>query len=262
MSSVAQMYEGLLKKRVEFRLFNGNPVAVEAQYNGETYRIPGRNDHYVSPKGEAWPEPGVLPVKSRPGHTTFKKGRALDTEPDLTAQRIVEFIVGPDGISGKLGKSGVRVLLPDGDEDGRNEMIRQDAIETADRKQYENAQSIITAHENANKRRETLGQKPLPPNPVADAAYQFVANQDAGRSPIGFPFSCPKCHSGAKTTEDLRAHIMSIHRPMAQSILKDSGLDSETATPSPAFVSNVEIEDEADPVIEPKRRGRPPLARA
>lgn len=253
-SAVANLYSNFLSRKVEFRLFNGNLKAVESNYDGETYVIPGRLQfHVVNRKtGETWPEPGVLPIKGKSGKVFSKKGVAVDKADPITAQQIVEFLVGPDGITGKLGPSGVRVLLPDGDQDGRNDLIRNDAIEQADRKQYADAQRIVRTHENANDKRREYKQDPLPPNPIAAAAYKFIAQKDTEGTPMTFPFSCSKCAEGARTSEDLREHINTIHRLQAPALLKDAGLGAEAIEAS--------IENAVPPV--PKRRGRPPMVRA
>lgn len=247
MSSVAQMYQGFLGRKVEFRLFNGNPKSVEANYDGETYVIPGRNDRHVSKNGEAWSEPGVLPVRGHAGKVFKKKNKVIDQSDAVTAQEIVEFLVGPDGISGKLGRAGVRVLLPDGDEDGRNDMIRRDAIETADKKRYEDAQNIVRTFEAQNAKRIEYKQEPLRPNEQQRAAYRLIAEQDS-EGVVSFAFSCPKCNEGAKTTEDLRAHINQIHKPLAATLLRSAGLELEAP--------KVEQEEVVEPPVK-RGPGRP-----
>lgn len=232
MSSVAQMYQGFLGRKVEFRLFNGNPEPVETNYDGQTYVIPGREQFYVERKTrEQWPEPGVLPIKGHGGKVFKKKGKVVEQHDPITAQQIIEFIVGPDGVTGKLGRAGVRVLLPDGDEDGRNDLIRKDAIETADKKRYEDAQGIVRTFERANARRIEFKQDPLPPNDVQRAAYKFIAQKDAEGSVQAFAFSCPKCFDGARTTEELRNHITTIHKAQAGDLLTKANLALEEPVP-------------------------------
>jgi hypothetical protein len=229
MSVAAIDYRQFIEPVVEYRIYNPSLTPIEAMHNGRVYRVPGREQFYFDPiTRRNYDEPGVLPIR---GYVDkVRVGREIEDRP-ITAREIVVHLTGEDGVTGKLGVSGVRLLPPP--EDERAEMVRQEALAANEAKTYADAGYTITAFEAMNAKRIEAKQPPLPPNKRQEEAYAYRAMVDAKGSVKHEAFTCPRCFKGLQTAQATRDHINELHAPWADSLIKTAGVAENEITDTP-----------------------------
>lgn len=245
--STAAAYAKLFQRNYEFRLFNPWSESKEGSYNGHLYTIPPATETWIDPTTkEPWGEPGVLPIRGYEDTQMRELGQKVKVY--VTAQEIVEHLVGPDGVTGKLGLAGIRLLIPDGDLDGANDAIRREAKETADKKKYEDAQATIRAFDSENAKRIEHKQAVRQPNVREREAFKSVAQMDSAGGPSSNPYSCPRCFEGFKNEAAIREHISAIHKTQEASLLEGVGLKPQIAPiPDPPQTQTIRPVREARP---------------
>lgn len=220
MSSAAIDYRSLIQPPVQYRLYNPSDKAIEHEHNARNYVIPAKDQFHVDRKTKVrYTEAGVLPIA---GYSYTEIVGKVAEQRVITAQDIVAFLVGEDGVSGKLGKAGVRLLYAEGDE--RNEAIKKEADETHRLKVYEDAKAVIAAADAENAKRIEAKVAPNPPNQKVRMAYRLIADIETSGSVEVHPFQCPKCYEGIKTETLLRQHISELHSKYEGTLLKAANL--------------------------------------
>lgn len=201
--SPAFSLEALKGPTYELRVYNPCEEEVEADYAGETYRIPAMSDVAVIPKGShrLWDS-----------NQTSAHGIGGWKLVPVTAEEVVRYMVGDDGRSGRLGARGIRLLDPRGDGNGINDKIRGEAREAWLRKQEDNDQAWVKAHEDTVRKALELGMKnPPEPDQKTLAAYRRLRERRAAGVSTEKPFRCTRCGLGVMTQADLDQHAEDFH---------------------------------------------------
>jgi hypothetical protein len=186
-------FSRIIQPTIQFELYNPGDEAVTQEVDGEQYTVPGNSEYAYLLRGNGtasrYDKPGVLPIT----------GTGV-----LPARTIVEFLVGPDGRSGKIGSRGIRLLIA-----GYEEQIMEEAYTAwVDAKRFD-AINLTRSHEEANAR-ATANKEPLKrPSRKVMEAYNWLAENDSAAS---LRFSCPICNWGLKYEQELHVHITTHHR--------------------------------------------------
>lgn len=240
-------------------LYNPQDKPVSGTFEGQDYVLPAANECWIKVKKgrliAQHDEPGVLPIRgyqvdykydARVDRRRVKNQEGIKTE-TITAEMIVEHLVGPDRMSGKLGPAGVRLLTGDPELDL---IIKADARETWLRKTYEDARILVTAHEQLVAAATATG-KPVPMlSPRVRAAYRTVANFEAGGADFAVKHVCPKCGDRLKEDADARAHVLAYHPAAAPDLLEKLKLSAVPETKASPYAG-----DEETPTPVPVKRG-------
>lgn len=267
-----QIYQRQAQQTLTLYLYNPQDKPVSATYDGVDYTLPGANEYYIKVKKgrvvEQHDEPGVLPVRGHRYHYKYDNRVVLKKiknhegvqERVVTPEEIVEYLVGPDRMSGRLGPAGVRLLTGD---PAHDKIIKDDARETWLRKTYEDARVLVTAHE-AVVAAATATGKPVPIlTPRMRNAYKTIAAYEAGGAEFAFKHACPICGDRLKDDDTARSHVMAYHPAKAAGVLEKLKVaEMPVATASP-YLADEEAEALAVMPEPPKRGpGRPKKAEA
>jgi hypothetical protein len=250
-----QIYAQQAQRTLALYLYNPKDEPAKATYNAIDYVIPPATECFIKVKRgrvlEKHDEPGVLPIR---GYSYIHRETAK-SEPqqiNISPEQIVEYLVGPDRMSGRLGPAGVRLLTGDPELD---EIIKRDARETWLRKTYEDALALRNAHEQVVAAKQAIGQ-PLPSlSNRTRAAYRTIAAYEANGGEYAVKHTCPKCGDRIKEDADARAHVLAYHRNEAAALLEKLKLSE---------IPDTQAEDAEAPTVDlpippaPKRGpGRP-----
>ncbi len=198
-------YEEIIRPTLQYELYNPSDRTIEFGFDGNTFKIPAHNKHWVGknpndPTGPAlvYPKPGVLPIWT----PAAVPGKKLE----YGARDILAFACGPDGISGSVGPLGVRPLFSD----ERDELVIEEGQTAwAERKVIE-AQDTKRKHEVAVADAKAQGVPPPFPGKRVLEAYQMI---NAYETQIGFKYLCPVCNLGFRNSQtEVYVHVISYHK--------------------------------------------------
>lgn len=211
-----------IRPSITHRLFNPNLRRISQDFNAEAYVLVSASEQWADPETGARPyPPGETPVIPKGRHHKFDNNGKLIGAP-ITAEEVLEYMVGKDGLSGKLTQAGVRLMSPDGDQNGINDAIKTEAMEVAQRYQYDQDTGLIASHEAENKKLVELHMPPKLPTQQVREAYRRKAMVDAAQTAL--PFECPQCFDRSATQQQLRSHIESLHPTKAGALIDQAGL--------------------------------------
>jgi hypothetical protein len=129
----------------------------------------------------------------------------------VSAKEILEYAVGDDGISGRVGISGVRVLFGD----SRDEIVMADAAEAHRQKQYQHDLTIKYAHQKAVVIARDAGLPPAAPDKRVREAMARINRYEAENS-VTAEFTCGECNWPFFDAQSLSSHKESSHQGQGQ----------------------------------------------
>lgn len=238
------------RPRDEARLWNPSPQRVERDFNGDTYVLPARDEDLGN-------GPGVLVVHGKPSRPApeHKRGQAGYFDQPILASDIVDHLVGTDGISGKLGKWGVREIFG-GPED---EAIKAEAIKAHDEYRYWQDCQIEYDHNRAVQVAKDAGLMPPQPSPQVREA-QLRRRKYESEAGLVVPFPCPTCNEPFREQTALDAHIQVVHSRNRDAAPAADGSALAVLQAQVEMLTKLLSAKQAEaPAAEPapKRRGRP-----
>ena len=178
-------YRSLILPELTFTLCNPSITDVEFTYGGDTYVIPAE---------------GTLDIRPTRHRITDRENLEFR---EVSAKEILEFAVGEDGRSGRVGVFGVRVLFGDVDTQAA---IWAEAAEANRQKQYENDLLTKYAHHKAVKIATDAGSPPPAPDKRVREAMERLNRYEA-ENDAAAKFQCKSCAWPFVTAEQLSTHI-------------------------------------------------------
>lgn len=234
MSAVAIDYTNVTAPVSQYTLCNASDATVSFTYGGKDYHIPPN---------------GVLELHDRPGQNFRFNGEVI------TAKEVMNYAVGEDGISGAVGKRGVRVLFGD----SRDELVWDDSRTVARKFKYDSAVAKIYAHEAHVKKFSEQGMQAQKPSADVREAYRIRDEYERDYGEVVEPFPCPTCNWGFKSQDALNFHQESMHKtvaPVASPVNADISALLNAFKEQNAILLQALVDAKA--AAAPKRRGRKP----
>lgn len=213
----------------EYRLYNPGD-AFMYEYATETFKFPAHDQHWVDPvSGQAYPEPGVMPVRPR-GHQiaydfSFKPPREVRVKNEPT--EVIQYFIGDDGKSGHLGMvRGIRILSEDHNAEA-DAATKAEARQAYLKGRYERAQLNTARHEAMNVQKRAKGEPEVPANRLILDDYRFIAQYESLVSSTLPKYPCPKCSVrfvNLTGEQSLDQHIDELHPSLREQLKAEAGI--------------------------------------
>ncbi len=187
--------------------------------------------------------------EGRDGTLTIKAQGAAK----MTAQEVVEFLLGADGRSGDMARAGVRPLLND---PKRDETLKAEARKVWSEKRYFDARNKVRAHEAAVEKARVAGTETPSYSKEIDDAYKTKAEFERGGYAPQSTHPCPVCNAPAYTEAEREIHLRDAHQQKPKP--PEMGGDAMVSLLSTFMAQQTALMDRMAKIEERPKRGRPP----